>query len=226
MNPPHLRAAKTRWIVLLTMSLELLGCADANPNVRARRLPDGHIQVDGPLAGPYDSLEELAERSCDLMTGQPGATHGAHGFEYCALFYRSAEEGSYYLSYLSDIRGNLDPVVKTCSLPTRLNDPAHAKTLLLGGAHTHPNSRGFSPRDLSAASHWRPVRFFDTETGKVWDHQLMVFFREKTGECRTYIYNNSTRIVSALRQGKWIPIGEVYDDLGYIRMYEGKDWLP
>jgi len=43
MSRPH--AAKARWLVLLTMSLELLGCADANPNVRARRLPDGLIQV-------------------------------------------------------------------------------------------------------------------------------------------------------------------------------------
>lgn len=54
----------------------------------------------------------------------------------------------------------------------------------------------------------------------------MVFFREKAGECRAYNYNNSTHIVSALRGGSWIPIGEVYNDLGDIRLYEGKDWIP
>jgi hypothetical protein len=160
------------------------------------------------------------------MTRQPGASNGAYGFEYCALYYYAREENAYFLSYLSDIRGSLDPVVKSCTLPNNLNDPAHSNVILLGGAHTHPNNREFSPRDLSAAAHWKPVRFFDTNTGKVWDRQLLVFFREKTGECRSYSYNNSTRIVSALRKGTWVPIGEVYDELGYIRLYEGKDWLP
>jgi hypothetical protein len=92
--------------------------------------------------------------------------------------------------------------------------------------HTHPNNRKFSSRDLSSAANWKPVRFFDATAGRVWDRQLMVFFREKTGECRAYTYNNFTRIVSALRERAWVPIGEVYDEMGYIRMYEGKDWLP
>lgn len=218
---------KSCWrLLVLSLLVNALGCASTNPDVRVRRLPNGRIQVDGPLAGPFDSLEQLAEQACEIMTRQPGATNGPYGFEYCALYYHSREENAYFLSYLSDIRGNLDPVTKSCSLPTSLDDPTHADAVLLGGAHTHPSNREFSPRDLSAAANWRPVRFFDTRTGKVWDRQLMVFFREKTGECRAYSYNNSTRIVSALRKGAWDPIGEVYDDLGYIRLYEGKDWLP
>ncbi|WNG52954.1 hypothetical protein F0U60_45740 [Archangium minus] len=187
-------------------------------------MPTGHLQVDGPLAGPFNSLEQLATRACDIMTSQPGASNGPYGFEYCALYYYAREENAYFLSYLSDIRGQLDPVAKTCTLPNRLHDPSHADPILLGGAHTHPNNREFSRRDLSVA--WLPVRFFDSGTGKVWDRQLMIFFREKTGECRAYNYNNSTRIVSALRDEAWVPIGEVYNDLGDFRLYEGKDWLP
>ncbi len=218
--------ARSRWWVLLSLVGISLGCASTNPDVRVRRLPDGRIQVEGPLAGPFNTPEQLAERACDIMTREPGASNGPHGFEYCALYYHSREENAYFLSYLSDIRGRLDPVDKTCTLPNSLHDPKHVNAIILGGAHSHPNNRAFSPRDLSAAAHWRPVRFFDEGTGRVWDRQLMVFFREKTGECRAYNYNNSTRIVSALRDGTWVPIGEVYDDMGYIRMYEGKDWLP
>lgn len=213
------------WLVLLSLTGVPLGCANTNPNVRVRRLPDGRIQVDGPLAGPFSKLEELAERACDLMTRQPGASNGPYGFEYCALYYQAPEENAYFLSYLSDIRGRLDPVDKTCTLPNSLRDPTHENVLILGGVHSHPNNRAFSPRDLSAAAHWKPVRFFDKASGKVWDRQLLVFHREKTGECRAYSYNNSTRIVSALRNRTWVPIGEVYDDMGYIRMYEGRDWL-
>lgn len=217
---------KCCWLLLLPLLGSALGCASNNPDVRVRRLPNGRLQVDGPLAGPFNTLEELAEKSCDIMTRQPGASNGPYGFEYCALYYHSREENAYFLSYLSDIRGSWDPVIKSCTLPNSLNDPTHSNTILLGGAHTHPNNREFSARDLSAAAHWKPVRFFDTGTGKVWDRQLMVFFREKTGECRAYSYNNSTHIVSALRKNTWVPIGEVYNELGYIRLYEGKDWLP
>jgi hypothetical protein len=214
------------WLVLLSLLGSIPGCANTNPDVRVRRLPDGRIQVDGPLAGPFSTLEQLAEQACDIMTRQPGASNGPYGFEYCALYYHAREENAYYLSYLSDIRGKLDPVEKTCSLPNSLNDPNHVDAILLGGTHSHSNNRQFSPRDLSAAAHWRPVRFFDTSTGRVWDRHLLMFFREKTGECSAYSYNNSTRIVSALRKGTWVPIGEVYDDMGYIRLYEGKNWLP
>jgi hypothetical protein len=61
------------------------------PDVRVRRQPDGRIQVDGPLAGPFDTLEQLAELACDIMTRQPGATNRPYGFEYCALYYHSRE---------------------------------------------------------------------------------------------------------------------------------------
>ncbi len=224
---PVVRApTRSYWLALVSLLGTLLGCMSTNPDVRVRRLPDGRIQVDGPLAGPFDTLEQLAERACDIMTSQPGASNGPYGFEYCALYYYSPEVSAYFLSYLSNIRGQVDSVAKSCSLPTRLHDPSHADAILLGGAHNHPNNRQFSLRDLSSAAHWRPARFFDTSTGKVWDRQLMVFFREKTGECRAYSYNNSTRIVSALRSGTWVPIGEVYDDLGSIRLYEGKDLIP
>jgi hypothetical protein len=47
-----------------------------------------------------------------------------------------------------------------------------------------------------------------------------------SGACWAYSYNNYTRKVSALRDGQWVPIGQVYNDAGDLKMFEGKDWLP
>jgi hypothetical protein len=66
----------------------------------------------------------------------------------------------------------------------------------------------------------------DKETGRVLQRELLMFYRERTGECRPYSYNNATRIISALREGKWVPIGQAYNDAGDIQMFEGQDWLP
>jgi hypothetical protein len=204
----------------------MMGCYRPNPNVRVQRLPEGRLQVEGPLAGPYKTLEALAERACSLMTQQPGASNGAYGFEYCALHYHSAAADGYFLSYLSDIGGNKRGGRKYCELPTVLDDPTHVDAVILGGAHTHPHNRQFSPEDLSVRAHWRPTRFFDQRTQRVLDRQLLMFFQETTGECRSYAYNNATRLVSSLRGGKWVPIAKVYDDEGNIQMLEGQDWLP
>jgi hypothetical protein len=54
----------------------------------------------------------------------------------------------------------------------------------------------------------------------------MLFYREKTGECRAYLYNQTTRIVYALRNDQWVAIGKAYNDIGDIQMFEGQDWLP
>lgn len=55
---------------------------------------------------------------------------------------------------------------------------------------------------------------------------MMLFYRERTGECRAYMFNTATRTVSALRERQWVPIGEVYTRDGDIRMFAGQDWIP
>ena len=212
---------------MLALGLLLTADCATNPNVRVRRLPNGSLQVDGPLAGPYPKLEDLALSACELMTSQPGASNGRYGSEYCALYYHSEAGGGYFLSYLSDIRSRLDSAdIKSCALPTALSDSSNADAILLGGAHTHPHNRKFSSKDLSTAAHWNPTRFADKKTGRIWDKTLLVFFREATGECRTYGYNNSTRFIQALRNGQWIVIGKVYNDDGDIELMNGHDWVP
>jgi hypothetical protein len=197
-----------------------------NPNVRVRRLDNGLLQVDGPLAGPFPTLEALATNACELMTNQPGASNGIHGFEYCALYYHSQKSGGYFLSYLSDIKGRQDSAEKSCSLPNALSDPNHDDALILGGVHTHPHNRRLSPKDMSVWTHWKPTRLAEKGSGQVFDRMLLMFFREKTGICRIYSYNNFSRIISALRDDKWVPIGKAYNDSGDIEIFEGKDWLP
>jgi hypothetical protein len=216
-----------RWLLApLCLLSGLLACSSHNSNVHVQRLPDGRLQVKGPRAGPFKTLEELAENTCTLMTSQPGATNGAYGFEYCALHYHSAADGAYFLSYLSDVGGGKAGRRRYCELPSVLDDSTHPDAIILGGAHTHPHNRKFSPEDLSVRAHWYPTRFFDQRTQRVLDRQLLLFFREVTGECRAYAYNNATRTVAALREGRWVPIGKVYDDDGNIQMLEGQDWLP
>lgn len=213
------------WTVLMGLLLEaLLGCG-TNPNVRSRRLPDKRIQVDGPLAGPFKTTEELAAQACEIMTSQGGASGGSEGSEYCAVHYYSLTEDAYYLSYLSDIRSKLDTrEQKSCEMPRALNDLFHPDATITGGDHTHPSSRQFSPGDLKG--HWIPPRVADKQTGHVFQRELFLFYRERSGECRAYSYNYATAIVAALRDGKWIPIGQVSDDSGKFQMFEGKDWLP
>ncbi|WNG41869.1 hypothetical protein F0U61_08865 [Archangium violaceum] len=188
------------------------------------------LQVDGPLAGPFKTLEELASNACELMTSEPGASNGKYGFEYCALYYYSQDEDRFFLSYLSDIRSNLDARIKSCEIPRELNDPNREDAVILGGAHTHPHNGKFAPKDLNAASIWHPTRITSKGGGRVFDRTMMMFIKETTGEkpgeCRAYSYNNYTRTVSALRSGEWIPIGQVYNDDGDLRMFEGKGWLP
>ncbi|MFL5346961.1 MAG: hypothetical protein ACJ8AT_19430 [Hyalangium sp.] len=180
--------------------------------------------MDGPLAGPFKTLEELAQNACELMTSQPGASNGAYGFEYCALHYYSASGGGFFLSYLSNIAGDKAGGTKYCEMPQALRDPEHGDALLLGSDHTHPYPRGFSKKDLSSKARWTPVRFVDPVTRQIRERDMMVFFRERTGTCKAYNFNNATRVITALRDGQWIAIGKA-DDEGDVQMFEGKGWF-
>ncbi len=204
----------------------LLACSSTNPNLRASRMPDGSIKVEGPLAGPFRTLEELAMNACEIMTRQPGASNGIYGFEYCALNYYSPQENAYFLSYLSDFRDKPDTTTKTCALPKLLDDPIHTDAIIVGLSHDHPHNREFSRPDLSIRSNWIPTRFKNPNSEHIWDRHFMLFYREKTGECRAYMYNQATRVVYALRNGQWVAIGKAYNDNGDIQMLEGQDWLP
>ena len=157
---------------------------------------------------------------------RPGAANGAYGFEYCALHYYSHEAKGFFLSYLSDIGGGKDGGRKFCQMPLSIDDEAHPDAVILGGAHSHPHNRQFSREDLSARAQWRPTRILDQHSRRVFDRELLMLYRGKTGECRAYGYNSATRIVSALREGQWVPIGTVYSDDGDIRLMSGQDWLP
>ncbi|RYZ36462.1 MAG: hypothetical protein EOO71_31705 [Myxococcaceae bacterium] len=190
-----------------------------------RRTDDGRLQVDGPLAGPFPDTETLAASTCELMTSQGGASAGLEGSEYCALHYYAPDEGAYYLSYLSDVKGRFDTnAQKTCEMPGSVNDPMRWNAIIVGGDHTHPHNRRFSRVDLRGR--WYPGRAVDKKTGRVFERELYLFFKEGTGECRSYRLNYVTREVFALRDGRWVVIGRVVNDEGRIEFLEGKDWLP
>lgn len=215
---------KSYWLTLLLLGI--FGCSTPNLNVQARRLPDGRVEVKGPLAGPFDTSEGLAGHACGLMTRQPGASGGMQGVEYCALYYFSRAGGGYFLSHLSNIRSRLDTTIKSCVVPAVLDDKENLDAVVLGPAHTHPHNREFSANDLSMRNHVRTTRVAERGTGQVWDRGLMMFFQEKTGECSAYKYDYATRLVLALRSGEWVSIGRVYNDAGDIELLDGRGWLP
>jgi hypothetical protein len=218
------------WSKNITLCTVLLGissnCSSFNPDVHVRRMPDNHLQVQGPLAGPYKTLEQLALNACEIMTRQPGSTNGLHGFEYCALYYHSAAQDEYFLSYLSDIGRNYPDGTKSCELPRYLDDPKHQDAVILGPSHNHPHNRRFSRKDLSKSARQHPTRIFDKSTGKIWHRSTLLFYKQEGSDCEAYLFNNVTLSVSALRNGEWEDIGIVYNDDGDIRMMEGKDWSP
>jgi hypothetical protein len=146
--------------------------------------------------------------------------------EYCALHYYSQQEQAFFLSYLSDIGGDAAGGKKFCKVPRALNDPKHGDAILLGPAHGHPHNRRFSGEDLSPKRQWTPTRFVDKATGRIWDSDLLLFFREPSGECRSYSYNYMSRVISALRGRQWIPIGKATGEYGEVQLFEGQDWLP
>lgn len=211
-------------VTLLILAGWLLGCG-TNPNVRVRRMESGRIQVDGPMAGPFKTTEELAAAGCEIMTRQGGASGGPQGSEYCALNYYAPAEEAFYLSYLSDIKERQDTrEAKTCSMPQALNDPARLNSIITGGGHTHPHNARFSAGDLSGT--WHPARAVAQRTGRILQRELYVFHRRGGGECTAFSFNYATRVVSALRERRWVRIGYVYDDNGNIRMDDGMGWQP
>lgn len=222
---------RTRKEILLCCVLGLVssalvsGCSNTNPHVRLHRTPEGYLQLDGPLES-YDTLEALSESTCKILTGEPGAMNGRYGFEYCALYYYSALEGKFFLSYLSDLSNTLPDGTKTCNVPRSLNDPSHKDAVILGLAHNHPHNPALSEPDARLNSRLRPPLIADS-SGRVWDRSTLVFFQEKdSGRCNVILFNHRTLVISALRNEKWLEIGVVVNDQGHIRLHQGMDWLP
>ncbi|MBZ4419322.1 hypothetical protein K8638_22860 [Myxococcus sp. RHST-1-4] len=208
-------------------------CSAPNPHIKVRELDSGILEVDGPLAGPFDTSEELAAHACELLGNQPGADagHGRLGKEYCALHYFAVETQKYYLSYLSDIGGDGPDGIKHCTVPMTINAPTQKEILILGPAHSHPHNREFSAQDMGAGrpAGWSPhgvSKIQEKRTGRIWERHLYVFHKNKLGVCFSYRYNYSNRLVHALREGAWVPIGKATGKWGAFEKFEGQDWLP
>jgi hypothetical protein len=113
---------------------------------------------------------------------------------------------------------------KTCEMPSALRDLKRVNAIILGGGHNHPHNRAFSSADLRTT--WNPSRAVDKLSGASFHRVLYLFFRERTGVCSAYRYDYASRIISALRERQWVPIGRTSDDDGNVRMLDGADWLP
>lgn len=220
------RKALLHCVLGLMSGALVSGCSSTNPHVRVHRTSAGHLQLDGPLQS-YATLEALGEGACKLLTTEPGAMNGRYGFEYCALYYYSAVENRFFLSYLSDLSTNWPDGVKTCITPNSLNDPSHKDAITLGPAHNHPHNPALSQDDVRYEGRQpSPPRIIDSN-GQVWDRGTLIFYQDpESGLCNVVLFNHRTLLISALRDGKWIEIGKVINDQGHIQLHPGMNWLP
>lgn len=215
---------RAAWFVLPML---VVGCAENSSVVRNEY---GGLVVEGPLAGPYASPDEVVD-ALPLILEQPGATNGNYGVEYCAIIYRLPGGKQWYLSKLSsvvDVRHQVEGK-KSCEPVDEVRDPAaktvrirRASNLVAGDAHNHPwlkATSGFSDEDLKDTNkrHW-----WITVEGEL-THIIRLLI---LADGRRYKYVLKTRIVFKWDPGRrtWNRIGVVRDESGFVTLDPGKDW--
>jgi hypothetical protein len=209
-------------VALLLLALGgLWGCANNAGNIdfrlRPQRMPQGGVQYEGPMAGPYRSFTEMAETACERMSARPTAPNGIPPLGYCALFFNMPEDSrKWSFSHIAGMDGDAGGMERACALPEDPANPDDKSVLQLGGASDGPNQHG----DLKEL--WRPTQFLNQRTATTWDYDVMVFSLEKSGKCSAYAYIAFRRDLTALRDGEWIPIGTLYTGEGVVQVLEGE----
>jgi hypothetical protein len=212
---------RTAAALLLLALGGLWGCARSASNIdfriRPRQMPQGGVQYEGPMAGPYDSFTEMAETACERMSARPTTPSGVPPLGYCALFFSMPEDSrKWSFSYFASLDGNAGSMERTCVLPEDPASPDDKSVLQLGGASDGPNEHEGLEGD------WRPTRLLNQRTATTWDYDVMVFTLEKPGKCSAYAYIAFRRDLTALRDGDWIPVGTLYNGEGIVQALEGR----
>ncbi len=193
------------------------GCATISNNhsnsleIRVRDDPNGPVQFEGPLAGPFDAMENWVEASCKSMMAQHASDTSILG--YCALTFISAEAGEkWFISHITRLNGDPSTAERSCSIPRNLLKPEEKEVLALGGAYAH--QRGEAENTPKS---WRPTLFFNQTTGETWGRDVTVFSLEKPGTCLVYDFNGISQIVNIWRDDRFFPTGTIYNDQGIIQ---------
>jgi hypothetical protein len=175
-------------------------------------MPEGYIRYEGPLAGPYETYDEMADAACEHMSQPLGAGEANRALGYCALYFYSASDHAFFISHITRIEAEAPGVERSCAIPVDLLKPEQKHRVSLGGVREP--SQGGGPE---APPSWRPTRFLDLETQVAWDEDTLVFSLEQPGVCASYDYGYFQGEVSVRRGNKWFPLGKVFRE-GEVRM--------
>jgi hypothetical protein len=155
--------------------------------------------VAGPLSGPADNLETLGPQLCEALRELPGVAAGNRrgGQEYCGAIYQRPGDARFYASHPSSLGPHLEAPGgrKQCIVPEAVSDPASPDATIYADYHSHPSITRFSPEDLQA----RRQRFY-----------FRVMFNPL---CEVYLYDFQARTAFQLKDGEFVPIKHVADDV-------------
>lgn len=187
-----------RSLASVAIALVAAGCASGGPQ-RFWRDPQRGIVVAGPMLGPADTLMELAPQLCATISRMPGATagHRRGGQEYCGAIYQRNNEAPFYASYPSTLGPalELEGAKKACYPPHAVDDPRAQSIQIYADYHSHPAITQFSPFDLQGK---RQIYYFRVMFNPI---------------CEVYLYDFQARTVLQLRDGKFVRIKQVTDDI-------------
>lgn len=197
------------------------GCAIASTSnsleIRVRDDPNGPVRFEGPLAGPFDEMQDWVEAACASMTAQRTSDPSSLG--YCAQTFISAVNGEkWFISSITRMNRGSTIADRACSIPRDLLSPGAKEVLALGGAYV--DQPGKDETDLKP---WRPTLFFNRTTGDTWGHDVTVFSVEQPGACLVYDFNGFSRVVNMWRGGRFLPIGTVYNERGLLQALQMRE---
>ncbi|TQF09918.1 hypothetical protein FJV41_42155 [Myxococcus llanfairpwllgwyngyllgogerychwyrndrobwllllantysiliogogogochensis] len=196
--------------VLLALSC-IWGCVanNADLGIRVRDDPNGPVRYEGPLAGPYDDMETLVDAACERMLNQPVSSRGGQPLGYCAVFFSAPnDEGrdKWFIGHVAPLGVGGGDAGRSCVLPIDLVAPRSTEVLALGGGYD--TSRG--------RRNWHPTLFLNGRTGETWERDVLVFSTSTPTECGVYSFTGFSRVVTEVRNGKFVPVGTVYNSQGSI----------
>lgn len=207
-----------RWMLVILACAGAEGCASSRDALKIRVVddPKGPVRYEGPLAGPHDSMESLAEVACERMLEQPASSRDGRSWGYCAVFFSAPDEEGrekWFVGHVAALQAGGEASERYCVLPIDLVDPSRTERLALGGAYA----------SLPGRRDWHPTLFLNERTGMTWERDVLVFSLASPDSCRVSSYIGFSRVVTSLREDRFVPVGTVYNGRGRVEQLASAD---
>ncbi|MBZ4420442.1 hypothetical protein [Myxococcus sp. RHSTA-1-4] len=191
----------------------------ADLDIRVREDPNGPVRYEGPLAGPYDDVDELSEAGCERMLKHAASSRSTGALGYCAVFFSAPDDEGrdrWFIGHVADLTGDRRGGERACAIPIDLVEPNGVEVLSLQGRMEGAPGR----------ASWRPTRFLNQRTGATWERDVLVFSLEGSGKCTVHGFVGFSRVVTVSQGDGFRPVGTVYDERGAVQVLAGSEWLP